>query len=89
MVSVIVRAAAITGWAGVILYEYLKRRVVPYGAILVSGALSFVAVILFAQTGLDLSWGAYLALAGGVFKVSGVVLEKLEVEIVVEREAGD
>ena len=88
-ISIVIRAAAVIGWAGVILYEYFKGRVVPYGAILVSGALSFVAFLLFAQIPLGLSWGAYLALAGGIFKVSGVLMEKLEVEVVLEREAGD
>ncbi|NIR14661.1 hypothetical protein GWN63_05005, partial [Candidatus Bathyarchaeota archaeon] len=69
-----------------VLYEYIEGRLVPYVAIMASGSISFTTVILFATRGVSLSWGAYLALVGGVLMVLGVVMEKLEVEIVVEHD---
>jgi len=85
-VSVLIRAATIVGWAGVILYEYIERRILPYVTILTSSILSFTAVAFFATTEIGLSWGAFLGLVGGVLMVLGVVIEKLEVEVVVQQE---
>jgi hypothetical protein len=87
-VSVLIRAATIVGWIGVILYEYVKSRILPYVAILTSSILSFLAVAFFAATEIGLSWGAYMSLVGGAFMMLGVVMEKLEVEIVVQLEEG-
>jgi len=85
-VSGLIRAATIVGWTGVILYEYIERRIMPYVTILTSSILSFLAVALFATTEIGLSWGAFVGLAGGVLMVLGVVIEKLEVEVVVQHE---
>lgn len=73
-VSVVVRVAAVVGWAGVVLYEYVGIRVIWGGAVFVSGVLSFLAVGLFALTGLCFYLGAYLVLVGGVLKVTGIVV---------------
>ena len=85
-VSGLIRAATIVGWTGVILYEYIERRIMPYVTILTSSILSFLAVALFATTEIGLSWGAFLDLVGGTLMVLGVVIEKLEVEVVVQHE---
>jgi uncharacterized membrane protein len=85
-VSVLIRAATIAGWTGVILYEYIESRILPYVAILTSSILSFTAVAFFATMEIGLSWGAFLGLVGGVLMVLGVVIEKLEVEVVVQLE---
>ncbi len=86
-VSVSVRVAVVAAWTGLVLYEYTKRlRVLPHVLILSSGVLSFSAVAIFAQTGWLFSFGPYLALSGGACKALGVVLERLELEIVIERE---
>lgn len=85
-VGVLIRAAAIVGWAGVLLHEYVESRTLNYVTILTSSVLSFLAVTFFAATGINLSWGAFLGLAGGAFLLLGVVIEKLEVELVVDLE---
>lgn len=85
-VSVVVRVAAVVGWAGVVLYEYVGRRVLWVAAVFVSGVLSFLAVGLFALTGLRLYLGAYLVLAGGVLKILGIVVEAVMRERVENRE---
>jgi hypothetical protein len=64
-VSVLIRAATIVGWIGVILYEYVESRILPYVAMLTSSILSFRAVAFFAATEIGLSWGAYVSLVGG------------------------
>jgi len=86
IVSVLIRAAVIVGWGGVILYEYIVSRMLPYVTILASSILSFLAVGFFARTEIGLSWGAFLGLVGGVLMMLGVVTEKLEVEIAVQFE---
>lgn len=96
-ISELVRAATVVGWASVILYWYVERRVpsrtlgrvISYGFVLASSFLSFTAVAMFALTEFSLSWGAYLALVGGVLMVLGVVMAALKVEVVLEREAGE
>ena len=75
-VSVVVRVVAVVGWAGVVLYEYVGRRVLWVGAVFVSGVLSFVAVVLFALTGLRLYLGAYFCVGWGVLKVAGIVVRE-------------
>jgi len=85
-VSALSKAAAVVAWAGVVLYEYVERRTVPYGTILASSVLSSLAVALFAITGTPASWGAYLALIGGVLLAVGVLIERLELEVVVDLE---
>jgi len=96
-ISELIRAAIIVGWASVVLYWYVERRVpsrmlrrvISYSVILASSLLSFIAVAMFALTEISLSWGAYLALVGGVLMVLGVVMAVLKVEVVVEREVGE
>jgi len=85
-VGVLIRAAAMVGWAGVLLHEYVESRMLQYVTILTSSALSFLAVAFFTTTGINLSWGAYLGLAGGAFLLLGVLIERLEVELVVDLE---
>ena len=85
-VSVLIRAATIVSWIGVILHEYVESRILPHVAILTSSILSFRAVALFATTEIGLYWGAYVSLVGGAFMMLGVVIEKLDVEIVVQLE---
>jgi hypothetical protein len=86
IVSILIRGATIVGWTGVILYEYVEDRILPYVAILSSSILSFLAVAFFVSTEIGLSWGAYVSLVGGAFMMLGVMIEKLEVEIVVQLE---
>lgn len=96
-ISELIRAAIIVGWASVVLYWYVERRipsrmlrrVIFYSVVLASSFLSFIAVGMFALTGISLSLGAYLALVGGVLMVLGVLMEALKVEVVVEREVGE
>ncbi len=96
-ISRLIKAAVILGWAGVVLLWYverlrlsLKRRlIISYSIILASSFLSFIAVAMFASTEFNLSWGAYLALVGGVLMVLGVVMRELKVEVVVEREVNE
>lgn len=96
-ISELIRAATIVGWASVVLYWYVERlvpsrtlrRVISYSVVLASSLLSFIAVAMFALTGISLSWGAYLALVGGVLMVLGVVMAVLKVEVVVEREVSE
>ncbi len=96
-ISELVIAAMIVGWASVVLYWHLERhvasstlrRVVSYSVVLASSLLSFIAVAMFALTEISLSWGAYLALIGGVLMVLGVVMAVLKVEVIVEREVGE
>lgn len=64
-VSVLIRAATLVGWIGVILYEYVESRILPYVAMLTSSILSFRAVAFFAATEIGLSWGVYVSLVGG------------------------
>ena len=85
-VSVLIRAATIVGWIGVIIHEYVESRILPRVAILTSSILSLLAVAFFATTEIGLSWGAYVGLVGGAFMMLGVVIEKLDVEIVVQLE---
>ena len=95
--SELIRAAIIVGWASVVLYWYVERRVpsrtlervISYGVVLASSLLSFIAVAMFALTEFSLSWGAYLALVGGVLMVLGAVMAALKVEVVVEREVSE
>ena len=102
-ISVLSKAAVILGLPGIVLYWYGKRRALSrilrassYIVILASGITSFVAVAILALTEVGLapthfglSWGAYLALAGGASMVLGVVFDFLEVEVVVEREVSE
>jgi len=96
-VSELIRAAIIVGWTSVVLYWYVERRVasrvlrraISYSVILASSLLSFIAVAMFALTEISLSWGAYLALIGGVLMVLGVLMTALKVEVIVEREVGE
>jgi hypothetical protein len=85
-VSVLIRAATIVGWIGVILYGYVEGRILLHVAILTSSILSFMAVAFFATTEIGLSLGAYVSLVGGAFMMLGVVIERLDVEIVVQLE---
>ena len=93
--SELIGAAIAAGWASVFLYWYVERhfpsrppwRVISHIAVLASSSLALTAVAMFALTEISLSWGAYLALVGGVLMVLGVVMAALKVEVVVEREA--
>lgn len=96
-ISDLIIVAIIVGWASVVLYWYVerrvpsrtRRRVISYSIVLASSLLSFIAVAMFALTEISLSLGAYLALIGGVLMVLGVVVAALKVEVVVEREASE
>ena len=90
-INILIYAAAIIGWAGVVFSKYLKKSQVLYGAILISGILSLTAFALFAQIlssdkSLFLSWGAYLALFSGVLQVSGMLMKILEIEVVITKD---
>lgn len=93
----LIKATIIVGWTGVILDWYverhvpsgLHRRVILYSVLLASSVLSFIAVVMFALTEINLYWGAYLALVGGVLMVLAVVMKELKVEVIVEREMSD
>ncbi len=95
--STLIKAAIMVGWAGVVLYGYfercvlspVRRRAISYSVILASSCLSFIAVAVLALTEISLSWGAYLALVGGVLMVLGIVMKELKVEVVVEREVSE
>ncbi len=96
-ISNLIKAAIIVGCTAVILYWYVERRtqsrmhrrVLSYGVVVASSFLSFMAVAMFASIGFGLSWGAYLALVGGVLMVLGIVMRELRVEVVVEREVSE
>jgi len=96
-ISVLSKATVIVGLAGVVLCWYVGRRmlsrmlsrVLSYSVILASSFISFIAVAIFTLTEISLTWGAYLAVVGGVLMVLGVVVEGLEVEVVVEREVSE
>lgn len=96
-ISKLIGAAIVVGWASVFLYWCVERllpshtlgRVISYSAVLTSSLFSLIAVAMLALTEISLSWGAYLALVGGVLMVLGVVMAALKVEVVVEREAGE
>ena len=85
-VSIAIRVAAGVAWIAILLRDHVKKRSLFHGAILASGFLSFAAVALFALRSYYLSWGWYLALAGGLFKVFGSLSEVFEVEVVLEDE---
>lgn len=86
LVTVVVRAATILAWLGILLYIYVKRSYVSYALLLLSSVLSFIAFGIFAYVGASLLWGAYLGLGGGILVVFGVVAEKLDLEIILESE---
>jgi len=95
-ISVLSKTAVILALAGVVLCWYLGRRALSrilralsYSVILASGTISFIAVAMFGMTEISLSWGAYLALVGGVFMLLGIVFDWLEVEVIVEREVSE
>lgn len=83
-VSVAIRVAAGVAWIGILLREFVKISGFFHGTILASSFLSFVAVALFALRSYCLSWGWYLALARGLFKVFGVLTEIFGVRSVLE-----
>jgi len=85
-VTNMMRTAAIIAWAGIILHEYIKNPHFSYVALAASGILSLSAVGMFTSTGTPLSWGAYSSLIGGITLTSSIIVEKLEVEIVIEGE---
>lgn len=96
-VSNLINAAIIAGCAGVVLDLLAERRVpslphrrvISYSLILASSGLSFTAVAMLTLTEIDLSWGAHLALVGGILVVLGILMKELKVEVIVEREMSD
>jgi len=88
-ITSIMRAAAIIAWIGIVLHEYLKNPLFSHAAFAASSLLSFLAVGMFTFTGTPLSWGAYSSLTGGILLASGIITEKLKVEIVIESKQND
>jgi hypothetical protein len=87
--SNLIKAAIVLGWVGVVVYWFVERHLLSYGVVLASSCLSFIAVVEFPFTVIDLSWGAFLALVGGALMVLGIVLKELRMEVVVEREVSE
>jgi hypothetical protein len=79
-VSIIVRAAAIIMWVGIILQEIVNKPRIIHLVTLIAGFISLIAFGMFAFTRLSLSWGAYLSLLGGLIVVLSVILDMLEIE---------
>lgn len=84
--SNLIKAAIVLGFVGATVFWFVEQRLLSYGVILTSSCLSLIAVTVLALTAISLSWGAYLALAGGALMVLVVVLKELNVEVIVERE---
>ena len=85
-ISLVVRAAAVLGWVGVVLHEYVRQPIWSHIVIFLSGVLSFASIVVFIRTGWPFSWGAIIALAGGIFMMAGVIMENLGIEIIAEKE---
>ena len=82
----VARAATVIAWAGIALHEWVENPEASHIAVAVASALSFLSAGLFASTGIPLSWGAYISLAGGALLALSIILEKLDFTIVLEVE---
>lgn len=85
LLAIIERAVVVLTWISIIIYEFFeKRQLIAYMFILVSGIFSFLAFILFTQTGTELWIGAYIVLFSAVLKIFNVLAKALKIEFVIE-----
>jgi len=83
--SLSIRVAAILAWVGVILYEFVKKKLlIPRVFILVSIILSLLAFSVFVGMNFIFSWGFYIAVLGLVCKSVGILSDVLKVEVILE-----
>jgi hypothetical protein len=80
VVVVAVRAAAIVGFGGLVLYVYHKGVLFSL-VLIVSMVLSFSSVAIFAQLFGSFLLGPYLVSLAGILKLAGLILKNLRLEI--------